>query len=141
MILVRLFRVFLVMIVSLVLVSSFPFPESFGEGITLDKSVYPIPTEGHPLTIYVTAPSEVTISVWAGEPWIKVLGTTSSGVFTIYYDDYNFDSGFGVMAEYFDDIKKKEYTTAAGFNNRGSVLQIDQPLYVVNYSVEQIISN
>jgi len=105
---------------------------AYAEGVSLDRSIYPHPTEGHPLTIYVTAPSEVTIS--AGTNWnnLQVLGTTSSGEFTINYDDLDSFEDVILHAKYYDDVELKEYQKSAMFDDWKSTLQIDQPLYVVN---------
>jgi len=112
-------------------VMMFVIPSAFGESVSLDRSVYPIPTEGRPLTIYVTPHDEVTISVFRGSI-SQVLGTTSSRVFTIQHDDFDFSEGDGLMAEYFDDITLKEYTTGASFDDRTSTLKTALPLYVVD---------
>ena len=109
---------------------------AFAEYVNLDKTVYPIPTEGNPLTIYVTPHDEVTISLDDRDFTIpQVLGTTSSGVFTINYDDVIIEGRTVLLAKYFDDITLKEYTTAASFDDRTSTLQTDQPLYVVGDTV------
>jgi len=112
-------------------VMMFVIPSAFGESVSLDRSVYPVPTEGRPLTIYITAPVEVTISV--GNYYTpQVLGTTNSGVFTIYYDDFDFVlNSPNLHAKYFDDFTLKTYTDVAMFDDRTSTLKTDQPLYVV----------
>ena len=87
--------------------------------VFLDKDVYEIPTPNNPLTIFIDSPGKVIISVSNGEI-ATVLGETTSGEFTIYYDDYDFIEGTMLIANHINDYTLKEWTDVSTFSKNGS---------------------
>ena len=87
--------------------------------VFLDKDIYEIPTPDNPLTIFIESPGKVIISVSNGAI-ATVLGETSSGEFTIYYDDYNFMEGTMLIANHINDYTLKEWTDVSTFSKNGS---------------------
>ena len=87
--------------------------------VFLDKDVYEIPTPEKPLTIFIDSPGKVTISVSNGEI-ATILGETTSGEFTIYYDDYNFVEGTMLIANHINDYTLKEWTDVSTFSKNVS---------------------
>jgi hypothetical protein len=83
--------------------------------VFLDKDVYEIPTPDTPLTIFIESPGKVTISVSNGDV-ATVLGETTSGMFIIYHDDYNFMEGTMLIANHINDYTLKEWTDVSTFS-------------------------
>jgi hypothetical protein len=134
--------VFLIAIVAVAMIGVM-VPSVFAAGyVNFDRGIYPLPTEINPLTIYVDAPGESTILVmvdgWAN---LQVLGETTSGVFTIYHDDYAFDlQDLGdraeIIAEYYDVTENRTYQDYAQIEIFRDYLESTNDLYVAGDVVD-----
>ncbi len=106
-------------------------PSSFAAGyVNFDRTMYPLPTETNPLTIYVDAPGESTISISRGYSALTVLGETTSGEFTIYHDDFDFDDNTMLRASYYDVIEERTFTNPADFEIYQDYVESTNDLHV-----------